>query len=477
MKQTNEYFFLTESKVFDLPNKEDIQFLREYKDQGQCLIQESRNKFVINFVGEVVTPNYVYFSMPKNMGYTMDNVELVKNILSKYSRDKDGKKLVVSKTGSYNPERAYFDKLKGYYLDFITYEFIYPLKKKIVHQNSPIPGSKLSIIDTDRNRKRYGSGITYKVKNIKNSEDWLLDDIYYYTILDLSNKLKVSEKDVSEIKSMTKYLIGEGYVFNKIEDDCIISNTTNKILLDMRDLKKVIDTIQKSEVGVIHYPVKNILLEYYKYKKSSTTIKSLNVFFTRNFEKVWEMILQDALETERSKTFRMEMDPYFSNNVGNRYVISPSNVEMFKREYPLIDGESEGLDKWMEESKGRYFIIEKDGNLEPDIFVELVDGRRFIGDAKYYNNPIESDYLKEMYSYNRAQGNKYPMVIFASPKDDQSETKIAYPRGNRRDGLYELIILLVCVQDVVSDVINGTRKVLGQSVYLIDKYTRRKTWD
>jgi hypothetical protein len=470
--RTNEYFFLTESDIFELPNKEDVKFLKEFREYGQPLIEESRNRYKINFVGEVITPNYVYFSMPKNMDYTEENVHLIKRVLVKYSKDREGKRLVTSRGGSYTSERSYFDKLKSYYLDYITYEFIYPQKKKIIHQNTVIDGAKISIIDTIKNRKRYGTGVTFKVKDIKNSDDWLLDDIYYYTLMDLVSILKISDYEISEIGSMTKYLLGEGYSFNKIKDNKVISNSTNKVILDMLDVSKVVEVIKNTEVGAIHNPIKNTLLEYYENKKKSSTIKSINVIFTRNFEKVWEIILQDALENEKSDGFRKEMKPLFTNIVTYESFIPNSQVELNLLEYPLVEEDNGLRDKWMVKRGDRYFICERGRSLIPDIFVELNDGRRFLGDAKYYKDPISPDYEKEFGSYNDAQNNLYPMIIFSIPPRNIDRTTV--PRqGFRTTGDKEILIIVVCVKDVIIDAIFNKGKVLKKSVNLISKYSRR----
>ena len=61
------YLFFTESEIYDIENKEDLKFLQEFNSEGQSLIKNVRDKYRINFVGEVITPNHTYFSLPKNM--------------------------------------------------------------------------------------------------------------------------------------------------------------------------------------------------------------------------------------------------------------------------------------------------------------------------------------------------------------------------------------------------------------------------
>jgi len=484
MMQTNDYFELVESELFEILDQEDINFLQEFQHNGQSLIEpHSSGKFRINFVGEVITPNNIYFSMPKNMELTDENVILIKKVLVKYSNDTEGKTLVVSRKGNYSSERAYFNKLKEYFLDYITYEFIYPLKRKKVHSNNPISGGKISVMDTVRNRRRYGSGITYKTKDIENSDDWMLDDIYYYTIKELEDRLKVSQFERNEIKNMTEYLKEEGFNFNTILDGKVYSKQSNKELLDLSNSSDVVKAIMKSEVGVIHNPIKNTLIEYYQYKQKAASFRSVDVIFTKNFERVWELILQDALMDDKSKDFRDEQKSNFKEREITEVFIPSRDVEVLLNQYPLLSDESEKVKekKWVEKRGGRYFLCERGRVLIPDIFVELKDGKRFIGDAKYYKDPSDSNFDKEFYIYNDAQKNKYPMVIFAIPETENTDRTTVPRRGYRRapitGGTRELILITVCVKDVINDAIsNKSRKVLEDSIYLIKKYTRKSDW-
>ncbi len=449
--KNNEYTFFIESELFDITNQEDIKFLKEFVSENQSLINQEGDKFRINFVGEIVTPTNRYFSMPKNMQPNKESTELIKNVLSKYKKDETGKNLVLSQLGSYNSERVYFDKLKSYFLDYLTYEFIYPLKRKKIHSNSPISGAKISVFDTIRNRKRFGTGITYTTKDVKNTDDWILDDIYFYTIKELEERLNVSPTDKHEIDKMRDYLIGEGYSFNKLIDNKILSNKTGKELLDLSDTQDVIKKIRSCEIGIIHNPIKNTLLEYYGNKQQASANSTINVIFTKNFEKVWEMILQDALKlSEYSKL-------------------------------DIIEDDSEpDKDKWISKRGNRHFLCVRGRKLIPDIFVELENGKRFIGDAKYYRDPSDSNYDKEFYIYNDAQNNEYPMVIFAIPDaENQDRTKVprnGYRRARTETGIRELIVITVCVTDVINDAIKNTNTVLNDTINLISKYTRKPSW-
>jgi hypothetical protein len=483
MMLTNGYIFFTESELTEIENKEDINFLVEFKSEGQSLISPERNKFRVNFVGEVITPNNIYFSLPKNLPETEDGVKSIKKVLIKYSKDRTGKSLAITQLGSYNSERAYFDRLKEYFLDYITYEFIYPLKRKLIHSNSPISGARVSIQDTTRNRKRFGTGVTYKTKDVENSDDWMIDDIYYHTLKELEERLRVSEYERNQISSMKKYLEEEGYNFNRIEDNKIYSNKTKKLLLDLSDSNKVVDKIKSSEVGVIHNPIKNILLEYYGNKQKASARSSVNVIFTQNFEKVWEMILQDALEDDLSKDLKDELKNNFNKTEISEDFIPRSELEKFSHKLIINPKDKENLEEWIETRGERYFLCKKFRILIPDIFVVLKDGRKFIGDAKYYKDPSNANYDKEFYIYNDAQGNKYPMVIFALPEEKNIDETIVPRNGYRRStlgsgGVRELILITVCVKDVIEDALSDgkSRKVREKSIYLIEKYTRKPGW-
>ena len=485
----SRYIFFTESEIYDIQNEEDLKFLKEFSIEGQPLIENVRDKYRINFVGEVITPNNIYFSLPKNMlssddKINNDNVILIKKVLVKYAKNIEGKDLVVTRLGSYTSERAYLNKLKEYFLDFITYEFIYPLKRKKVHSKSSVEGGRISIIDTDRNRKRYGGGMTYKTKDVINSDDWMLDDIYYFTIKELENRLGISQFESKQIDEMTKYLKEEGYNFNTFIDGKIYSKTTKKELLDFSKTLDVITAIKKSDVGVIHNPIKNTLIEYYENKLKASANSSVNVIFTKNFEKVWELILQDALMDKKSNKFKEDEKSKFNKREVEEEFIPPSELENKKRQFDILEPkevEDLQVDKWVEKRGSRYFFCKKGRLLIPDIFVEINENKKFIGDAKYYKDPSDSNYDKEFYIYNDAQGHKYPMVIFALPENENIDRTTVPRRGYRRSsipggGLRELIVITVCVNDIVNDAINNKTKVLDESIYLIKKYTRKTEW-
>ena len=490
MQRTN-YKYFTESLNYDIENEEDIIFMEEFKDPEKkiSLISKAGDQWKINFVGEVKTPNCVYFSFPKNV-YQLDIAENQLNkykqdllrILSQYKKAPDGKSLTTKREGDYNSERVYFDRLKTYFLDFITYEFIYPQKTKKIHSNTPQPGGKISVFDTVRNRKRYGTGVTYKVKDVSNSDDWMLDDIYYHTLKIIQERIGATDYETKEIQKMCDYLESEGYNINKLIDNKVISKD-GKLLLDLDNVSDVIRMINKSDVNVIHLAIKNTLLEYYQNRLEATSLNSVNVVFTINFEKVWEMMVQDALKCNigKSKDFKDEItsSKIFNKTETIEKFIPASQVDNYKQDYPLGIYD-DGKEKWMEKRGRRYFICERSRILIPDVFVWVDDYKQFMGDAKYYKDPSNANYDKEFYIYNDAQRNKFPMVIFAIPENQFiSETMVprnGYRRARIDTGFRELIIITVCVTDLINDALNNDSIVLTKSISLIEKYTRKSEW-
>ena len=191
------------------------------------------------------------------------------------------------------------------------------------------------------------------------------------------------------------------------------------------------------------------------------------------------MILQKSLEDEVSTYFKEDIKNKFDKFEVIEKIIPSTQVEQYKKDYPEGSYE-DNLPKWLEKRGRRYFACERTRLLIPDIFVELEDGRRFIGDAKYYKDSSDANYDKEFYIYNDAQSNKYPMVVFAIPEGDNINRTTVPRNGYRRaridTGFRELIIITVCVTDLINDTLSGTNKVLNDSINLIEKYTRKPEW-
>ena len=424
----NEYILLVDSNIEDLSilDETDKKFLF---DKG--LIEIYPNGFIPKFVGEILTPENKYFSLPKNFDKSHSNVDITKKLIEKYRqlRDDTGKLVLtnnvfkVKSDGVIKSEKVYFNNLKDFFLDYITYEFIYPKKKKVVHTNQIIKGGKIDVLKTVKNRKRFGLGTTYKVKDAENTKDWNLDDIYYHTLNKLAQEYGTN-KDIKDIEDMKKYLISEGYVIRDLEYDK--SN-------EEEFYKKIIKDINKCDVGIIHQPIKNTLLNYYKFKKIGEYY-SLNLFYTKRFEYVWEhtirIVLKDDIETR------------------NRLKINP-------RKFLKYDIDT-----------GKYYMLEEERRDIPDI-VSKHDNKIFIGDAKYYKD-VDSRFDKEQYRYNNIFNSIYPIVALIPYNGETKTERIEDPKKST-----ELFIIKLSVKDVLNDLVNGTNRCINRIQTLIKKNTDR----
>jgi hypothetical protein len=388
------------------------------------LINIKDDRFRPSFVGEFITTENSYFSLPKNFKPTQENIDLFKKVLVRYKdlKGKDGKTLLtnnsfaISSTGDIKSEKFYYNELKEFFLDFITYEYIYPKKTILKHSTSPMSGGKIDVFSTMRNRKQKGPGITYKTKDIENTSGWNLDDIYWSTINSLVN-LYASEDDVKQISDMKEFLLSEGYILNDI---------------DLSNKDKVISDINKCEVGVIHLPIKNTLLDYYESKSIGERF-SINAFYTLKFQYVWEELTRECLK--HSTNFKDSIKEEFNKPIRRRFREVPTGYR----------------------------------DLMPDIFSSF-EGKSFIGDAKYYRDPENSHFDKEMYVYNQLIDNKYPMCVFI-PSDITKRLEV------REQGPFELIVFSISVEDAVNDAINESYGTIIKVMNLIGKNTERKGSD
>jgi len=87
-----------------------------------------------------------------------------------------------------------------------------------------------------------------------------------------------------------------------------------------------------------------------------------------------------------------------------------------------------------------------DVSSKPDIFSKY-NGKKFIGDAKYYRDPENANFDKEFRTYNILTQNKYPMCVFVPAQ----RTRVLHVRTE--DDL-ELVVFNLSVEDVVKDAIN-----------------------
>jgi hypothetical protein len=443
---------LSESK------RENTSILTEVEKEflkSKKLIEEQGDYFTPLFVGEIITPEKIIFSVPKNFEETDENIDLFKKILNRYSNIKNNKgetilfnnQFSVSDDGDIKSERFYFNELKEFFLDFITYEFIYPKDEIIKHSNSPVKSGKLDVPKTMRNKLQKGIGMTYRIKNIKNNKDWNLDDIYWSTIKNLVDNFGTNSEK-KEIYDMYYFLLEEGYIINFIDT----SNTSN-----------IINNIKKCNVGIIHQHIKRTLLDYYEKRSVDISFK-VNVFYTKNFEYVWENLIRDGLKHNPSdfgslidKFKKTEtVEDYFPNNKKEEMQeFIKNNSAKITREYP-----------------NGFYIEYEIRDLGPDLFSSY-NNYKFIGDAKYYKNPGDNTFDKEFSAYNTIQSNKYPMVILVPGKKTIIPPRFGYRRGSDEGDKRELILFFIDLKSLFLDCINDTDYVINKVQTLIKKRTRR----
>lgn len=391
---------LIDSSEVDLDFK-DIDFLLE----REILIKTQGGKLRVNFVGEVITPNTKIISLPKNFEKNNYNIELTKKVLSVYrSLKKDGKSLIENRSfgigGELTSDVTYFKKLKNFFFDHITYDFISPKKRISKHMSTPNI-STIDIIKTDINSSIFGPGITYNLKDKSNS-NWTgpsLSNIYYSTLRNLISEFGTSN-DKDKFKYMEEYYKSKGHKFEYIDID----------------MDSVVSEIIGCQVGVIHTAIKNTLINYYKDKSINDKYK-IRIFYSKNFEHVWEYFCRVTLK--HNKKFKEKVE-------------------------------------WVESSYK---------NSNPDVFSDF-NGKMFIADCKYYNE-INSDYIKEMYEYNTCQNNKYPILILL-PSNDTSFFKTHKHREK------ELLIVKISLKSVIECVISGSETIIQEIYDIINSESNRK---
>jgi hypothetical protein len=458
-----EYIILTESgKNIVILDPETKKLLKEIKGEYKLpLIEENSDGSInSNFVGKIVTPNQTIFSLPKTIKDT-SMIPVIENLLNNYKKNKlsYNNSFTLQSDGNFKSESYFLKRLKSFFLDFVTYEFIYPLETKKIHSIEPMYG-KIDMVQTKINRNIYGDGITYDVVDIKNDDTWLLDDIYYYTIEYLAEKVgTISE--FNEIKKMKEYLNEEsGFSISdgKFEDEklTIISKNIKNIELDT---DKIIENIKKCNVNIVHEPIKKTLLDFYKNKKLGKSNYKIDVFFTPNFHIVWENITQKIFKDNIE--FRNRLLGKFNKIETISKWIRTSDIsnklEELKDKSPNISKDDPNIIEWRERS------------LIPDIFAEYILTNRtfrFIGDAKYYNY-IDKDYSKEQNEYNDAMDNQYAMCIFV-PRDKTTvfRTRSTGEGSNRK----QIIIFEIDIKQAITDYLKNSNKVLEDVHRLISKY-------
>jgi hypothetical protein len=445
-------------------NESEVKFLEKEK-----LITKAGNLFKVNFVGELITPNYSFFSFPKNFKIEPEkkrikNIEIIKKVLENYKGNSliTNTSFFVSRSGEIQSEKFYYEELKYYFLDYITYEFIYPRKPKLRHSTNPITGGKVDIYHTMKNRKFKGPGITYKVKDVENSEKWKLDDIYWSVIDHLANKYN----DRTEIDQMFQFLKDEGYKIETLKHE------------EFNNSELMIEEIEKCDVGIIHTPIKNILLTFFESMTVGSSFK-INAFYTDKFQYVWEDLVRKSL-SENSEFRKLEEQKFKRTERRRKWFSSQEELDTFvsitnrnKKVITVISKNPVG--------SGFRLTYEIQGRSIPDLFSHnLSKNLKFIGDAKYYQDPENADFEKEFKTYNTIVENKYPMVVFV-PGD---KTKVLHVREETIQEedleqeditkIYELIIFTISVEEAINDAVFNSSDTIDRVLYLINKNTIRK---
>ena len=86
--------------------------LKFIEEKEKKLLTKAGNQFKVNFVGELITPDSKFFSLPKNFDITDDNIEIFKKVLKNYT----GNSLLTNNTFSITKsgiisERFFYNEL------------------------------------------------------------------------------------------------------------------------------------------------------------------------------------------------------------------------------------------------------------------------------------------------------------------------------------------------------------------------------
>lgn len=343
---------------------------------GLIELKEYLLSYKVAFVGEVITPFGYFISLPKNFTNTnASNVELVKSILKEFKNlKKKGKTLIKNKSyeigGEIESDFHYWRKIYSYFIDYITYEFYYP-KKRIIKHSIKRHAGRLNPMLTELNRERIGNGITYEIKDF--TENYFRD-IFYTTLKNLENQF-ASELESKNIKEVEKFLRDKDIHFKIIEIDKV----------------RFLNYLKKLQTNPIHDVILKTILNYYLNSKIKDK-NTINVFYTQEFEYLYEYLLQTVLGHNNSYKNPSWSDPNFKA-------------------------------------------------LRPDII-----SATFIGDAKYYkvDNFSDNPFEKELYAYNVANGNSQPNFVFIPSEETKHLQTLIH-------NTYRLEVITVDLRNILSD--------------------------
>lgn len=343
---------------------------------GLIELKEYSLSYKVAFVGEVITPFGYFISLPKNFTKANpSNVELVKSILKEFKHlKKRGKTLIKNKSyevgGEIESDYHYWRKIYSYFTDYITYEFYFPKKRIIKHSLKRYQG-RLNPMLTELNRERIGNGITYEVKDY--SDNYFRD--IFYTLLKILENQFASEHESKKIKEVEKFLQDKAIYFRIIEIDKVYFLNYAKNL----------------QTNPIHDVIVKTIVNYFlnsKIKEKNT----INVFYTQEFEYLYEYLLQTVLGHNISQKNPSWSDPNFKT-------------------------------------------------LRPDIISDT-----FIGDAKYYKvaNFSDNPFEKELYAYNVANDNSQPNFVFIPSEETRHLQTLIH-------NSYRLEVVTVDLRNILKD--------------------------
>ena len=186
---------------------------------GLIEVIKFKEKYKVNFVGEVITPFDYFLSLPKNIEATNDNQKLVLDILKEFKNLKRfGKILLTNKSYTFgkeiNSRFFYWKRLYTFFIDHITYEFYYPQKRLLIHSIKKQKG-RINPLLTEINRNKTGLGISYEVKNLAPT---YIGNVYYSTLKTLEEEF-ATEAESKKISEMKNFLQSSGYKLDIITLD------------------------------------------------------------------------------------------------------------------------------------------------------------------------------------------------------------------------------------------------------------------
>ncbi len=353
---------------------------------GLLQVKHYIKSYKVVFVGEVFTPYNHFVALPKNFeDLSEENLCLTMAMLKEFKNlRRKGKLLIQNKSFVIGEEIEsdfyYWGKLYSFFMDYITYEFYYPKGRIVVHSSKPQQG-RLNPMKTEINAERYGNGITYEVKDF--SDDTIRN--IYYTVLKQLEKKFASPSEARKISQMEAVLKDKGVEFKEI----------------IIDVFEFINSVRTIQFNPVHEVIIKTLVHYFE-KEAIQQKNNINVFYSKEFEYVYQYMLQIILEHDTKLRNENWLEPNYKT-------------------------------------------------LHPDLITSS-----FIGDAKYYNllNCFEKPFDKELYAYNVANHALLKNFVFI-PSENNFHLKTLSHTS------YRLEIVSLSLKQIFNDFITGKRNVLA----------------